>query len=173
MLLNSDKPVSRHKPLALAIFLLLSAPLLSAVTQPQHHSLPKGQKHESHHEIDQMEQAWRNAMMTADVGSMSSLLADDFISIGANGTLHTKEETLARLKNWREHHTALDLSDRKVRFYGTTAVVTSLANVTGVNSDGEPSGSYRYTRVYVRNAQGKWKIVSFEASQIRESREQK
>jgi ketosteroid isomerase-like protein len=30
------------------------------------------------------------------------------------------------------------------------------------------SGSYRYTRVYVRDAQGKWKIVSFEASRIRE-----
>jgi ketosteroid isomerase-like protein len=29
------------------------------------------------------------------------------------------------------------------------------------------TGSYRYTRVYVRNAQGLWKIVSFEASRIR------
>ncbi len=30
------------------------------------------------------------------------------------------------------------------------------------------TGNYRYTRVYVRNAQGDWKIVSFEASRVRE-----
>lgn len=165
------KPIGRRMLCALALLLLLGAPLLFAVTQ--HGNLPKGQKHESHHEIEQMEEAWRNAMMTADVVSMNSLLSDDYISIGSNGMLHTKDETLARMKTWREHHTALDLLDRKVRFYGTAAVVTSLAEVTGINSDGEPSGSYRYTRVYVRNAQGKWKIVSFEASQIREPKVQK
>jgi len=39
--------------------------------------------------------------------------------------------------------------------------------VTGVNAEGEAIGDFRYTRVYVRNAQGQWKIVSFEASRIR------
>jgi ketosteroid isomerase-like protein len=34
--------------------------------------------------------------------------------------------------------------------------------------DGQLAGDYRYTRVYVRNAQGVWKIVSFEASRVRE-----
>ena len=47
-------------------------------------------------------------------------------------------------------------------------LVTSFAHVTGVNADGEAIGDLRYTRVYVRNAQGVWKIVSFEASRIRE-----
>ncbi|MGB9406825.1 MAG: nuclear transport factor 2 family protein [Terracidiphilus sp.] len=165
---NPAKPIRRRSLYVLVILLVLGAyaPMLFAA--PQHSGMPKGEKHESRHEIDQLEESWRNAMMTADIASMSSLLADDFIAIGANGTLHTKEETLARLSNWRTHHTALELSDRKVRFYGTTALVTSLAHVTGTNTEGEPSGSYRYTRVYVRDAQGKWKIVSFEASRIRE-----
>jgi ketosteroid isomerase-like protein len=60
-----------------------------------------------------------------------------------------------------------------VRFYGTTAVVTSIAQVNGVTSEGDISGSYRYTRVYVRDPAGKWKIVSFEASRIREPDEHK
>jgi ketosteroid isomerase-like protein len=46
--------------------------------------------------------------------------------------------------------------------------VTSVADVQGTTSDGDVSGSYRYTRVYVRNATGAWKIVSFEYSKIRE-----
>jgi ketosteroid isomerase-like protein len=51
--------------------------------------------------------------------------------------------------------------------------VTSLAEVKGTAGDGDISGSYRYTRVYVRDAQGAWKIVSFEASRIREPGEHK
>jgi ketosteroid isomerase-like protein len=66
------------------------------------------------------------------------------------------------------HFTTLDISDRKVRFYGTTALVTSVASIAGTTPDGAISGNYRYTRVYVRNAQGAWKVVAFEASRIRE-----
>jgi hypothetical protein len=39
--------------------------------------------------------------------------------------------------------------------------------VEGTTTDGDVSGSFRYTRVYVRDAQEQWKIVSFEASRIR------
>ena len=67
------------------------------------------------------------------------------------------------------HFTSLTISDRKVRFYGKTAVVTSLADIEGTNAEGnDVTGNYRYTRVYVRDPQGAWKIVSFEASRVRE-----
>jgi len=51
--------------------------------------------------------------------------------------------------------------------------VNSVAFVQGTTTDGDVSGSYRYTRVYVRDAQDKWKIVSFEASRIRQPGERK
>jgi ketosteroid isomerase-like protein len=35
------------------------------------------------------------------------------------------------------------------------------------------SGSYRFTRVYVKGDNGAWKIVSFESSRIRNSQEHK
>ena len=101
---------------------------------------------------------------------MDSLLADDYTAINANGILQTKEEWLASLRSGRVRFTTLDISDRKVRFYGETAVVTSRAQVQGTGLDGGAFGSFRYTRVYVRNAEGKWKIVSFEASRITNSR---
>jgi ketosteroid isomerase-like protein len=49
--------------------------------------------------------------------------------------------------------------------------VTSLAEVQGTAADGALSGSYRYTHVYARDAHGVWKIVSFEASRIRDDAE--
>ncbi|MGC1460967.1 MAG: nuclear transport factor 2 family protein [Terracidiphilus sp.] len=123
-------------------------------------------KHENRHQIEQLEESWRIAMLKSDTAAMSALLADDFIAITASGTLQTKEETLVNLRTHRLHITSLLVSDRKLRFYGNTALVTSLATVQGTTPDGDVNGSYRYTRVYVLNAQGKWTIVSFEASRI-------
>ena len=130
--------------------------------------LPLAQKHEIRHQIDQLEDAWRTAVLNGNTTALDGLLADDYLAITASGTLQNKEETLNNLREGRTKFTALDLSDRKVRFYGSTALVTSLAEVNGATSDAELKGSFRYTRVYVRNPQGKWKIVSFEASRIRE-----
>ncbi len=131
--------------------------------------MPLAQKHENRHEIDQLEDDWRNAILNSDTKAMDALLADDYIGITANGTIEDKHQTLARLRAGGRRITSLTISERKVRFYEKTAVVTSLADVQGTNAEGnDVSGSYRYTRVYIRDEQGEWKIVSFEASRIRE-----
>ena len=135
--------------------------------------MPKAQQHTSRHEIDQLEDAWRNAILKSNIAAMDWLLADDYLAITASGLVQTKEQTLANLKSGRIHMASLNISDRKVRFYGRTAVVTSLAEVSATTADGDISGSYRYTRVYARDAAGNWKIVSFEASKIREPIERK
>jgi ketosteroid isomerase-like protein len=166
--LHPSKPIRYRRLHALVFLLALGAYAPAFFAAPQHGGMPRGEKHESRREIDQLEEAWRNAVLTGDAVAMDKLLADDYIAISASGILQTKEDTLARMRNPRRHITALELSDSKVRFYGATALVTSFAHVTGVNADGEAVGDYRYTRVYVRNAQGKWKIVSFEASRIRQ-----
>jgi ketosteroid isomerase-like protein len=142
--------------------------LLAFEAAQLHAGMPRAQKHEIRHEIDQLEQAWRNAILNQNTEAMDALLSDDYMAITASGTLQTKEQALDNLRTRRVHLTTLEVSDRKVRFYGTTAVVTSLAEVQGTNNEGEVSGSFRYTRVYVRDQRGEWKIVSFEASRIRD-----
>ena len=148
------------------VLFAMGAPLLSA-------GMPGAQKHERRHEIDRLEEAWRAAVLSGNTASMDALLADDYMAITASGTLQTKDQTPANLRSGRTHIKSLDISDRKVRFYGTTAVVTSLSELQGTTAEGDFSGSFRYTRVYVRDAQGVWKIVSFEASRIRGAGERK
>jgi ketosteroid isomerase-like protein len=133
--------------------------------------MPKGHKHENRHAIDELEDAWRNAILKSNIAVMDRLLADDYLAITASGLVQTKAQTLANLKSGRVHMASLTVSDRKVRFYSRTAVVTSVAAVQGNTPDGDISGNYRYTRVYVRDSAGIWKIVSFEVSKIRESGE--
>ena len=136
-------------------------------------SVPRAQRHEYRHEIDQLEEEWRNAMLKGDSAALDSLLAEDYTAITARGAIQTKEQAIDNLKSGTLQVTTLTLSDRKVRIYGTTAVVTSIAELVGSRNAQELTGRYRYTHVYVRNQQGQWKIVSFEASRILESGERR
>ena len=155
------------------MLMALCAHPVQAGARPPSAEMPRAQRHESRHEIDRLEEKWRDAVLNQNSAAMDSLLADDYMAITASGTLQTKQEALANIRSGHMHLTTLDISDRKVRFYGKTALVTSLAQIEGTNAEGSISGSFRYTRVYVREAQGDWKIVSFEASRIREPGEHK
>jgi ketosteroid isomerase-like protein len=155
----------------LLVLLLVQALGLAAFADPQRRGMPRSQKHEVHREIDQKENAWRDAILKGNIATLDALLADDYMSISAYGTLQNKEQALANVRNGQLHFTSLEFSDRKVHFYGTTALVSSRAEVTGTSGGKDISGSYRYIRVYVRDAHGEWKIVSFETSRISESGE--
>jgi len=122
-----------------------------------------------HKEIEVLEQDWRRALLSANVPEIDHLLADDYLGVTANGTLETKADMLAMRRSGTIRFSQLDLSDLKVRVYGDTAVVTSKAEVSGVNGGTDISGRYRYTRVYNRR-NGQWRIVSFEASRISDGR---
>jgi ketosteroid isomerase-like protein len=130
--------------------------------------MPHADRREDRHTIARMEEAWRDAILNGNSSEMESLLADDYMAITPNGTLLSKDQTIARLKAGTLHFDRIEVTDRKVKFYGTTALVRCRAEVTGKTADGELSGSYRYTRVYVQDVTGGWRIVSFEANRIRE-----
>jgi ketosteroid isomerase-like protein len=155
----------------LLVLLLAQVFALAAFAGPQRPGMPRAQKHEVHREIDQKEEAWRDAILKGDIATLDALLADDYMAISSYGTLQNKEQALANVRSGQLHFTALEFSDRKVHFYGTTALVTSRAEVTATAGGSDISGSYRYIRVYVRDARGVWKVVSFEASRIRETGE--
>jgi ketosteroid isomerase-like protein len=156
-------PVSRDRCLAMGVavaMLLFAAPRLPA--------MPRAEKHEMRHQIERLEDVWRNAMLKGNVSALDALLADDYIAITPTGILQSKEQTLDNLRSGNMHFKSIALTDRKIRMYGTTALVTSRAEVNATATEGEVSGSYRYTRVYVRDPRGVWRVVSFEASRIRE-----
>lgn len=146
---------------------MLIAGLALALAPQALAGMPHRDQHQIHHQIQTLESQWKKAMVTNNVSDMEHLLADDYIAITANGTMETKAQALAVRRSAALHITQLEVSDTKIRIYGDTAVVTSRAEVTGTNGERDVSGHYRYTRVYnLRN--GQWKIVSFEASRIRD-----
>lgn len=158
--LTSLASLSGHASAAVVLLAFTAAPTLVA--------MPRAERHEVRHEIDALEDDWRTAMLNRNVAALDSMMSDDFMAITSRGMLQSKDETLANIRTGSTRFKSISYSDRKVRFYGTTALVTSRADVTGTGPEGDLSGSYRYTRVYVRDTNGNWRIVSFEASRIRD-----
>ena len=142
-----------------------------AATSQLHAKSLLSDRHDRRHEIEHLEDIWRSAVLNGNIPALDSLLADDYMAITSNGVLQSKDQAIAAIRAGTMRFNSIQISDRKVRFYGTTALVTCRAEITGKGPEGNLSGSYRYTRVYVQNAQGVWHIVSFEASRIRETEE--
>ena len=142
---------------------ILCVPAARAASIPHPHHQPK----QVVRIIEKLEHQWQQAELHADTTVMGNMLADDYLGIYGDGTLATKAQTIKNLKNGTMHFEEIDSSDRKIRVFGTTAVVVSKARVTGMNDGEDISGLYRYTRVYHR-VNSVWKIVSFEASTIHE-----
>src|ERR1700735_4300253 len=58
--------------------LLGVALVVPGLAQPTHQNgLPRAQRHEYRHEIEQLEEAWRTAMVKGDSAALEKLLADD------------------------------------------------------------------------------------------------
>ena len=165
-----DSAFDRLSPACLSLLRDLRAIVAAVAIAAMAHPVYAGVvKEDNRHQIDRLEDSWRNAVMTLNTKAMDALLAQDYMAITPAGTLQSREDALESLRSGKLHFTTIDVSNRKVRFYGSTAVVTSQADVQATTPDGPVSGNYWYTRVYVRNAQGQWKIVSFEASRVREA----
>lgn len=156
----SYRSVARLKRALPALTVLLLLPAFHTAWAFPHREKPNLRK-----EIDTLEQQWRQAILTNNVGELDRLLADDYIGITSNGTVETKAQDLAERRAGTIRITELDLSDMHIRVYGDTAVVTSKAQLQGTNGASDIGGEYRYTRVYTRRL-GQWKIVSFEASRM-------
>ena len=123
-------------------------------------------KDEYKHQVEKLEEDWRTAQLNGDADAMDKLLSDDYVGITMTGQVVTKTQQLDRMRNRNLVLTKIELSDVKVKMIGTTAIVTSLADVDGTN-DGQPMhGMYRYTRVYSRLPSGIWKITNFEATRV-------
>lgn len=131
------------------------------------HAAPHRGSHPLVAQVQALEQQWRQALLTDDTETMDRLLSDDYLGIMSNGQVVTKPQQLDRMKTHDFTLTRLDISDMKIKLLSRhAAIVTSLAQVEGSSGEHPLHGSFRYTRVYQRLANGTWKITSFEATHV-------
>jgi ketosteroid isomerase-like protein len=158
---NSKRALSAA---ALLLFVLCIGLTAQAMLLP----LGSGQRGLEKRQVALMERQWKTALLSGDTAALGTLISDTYVGIGPNGTIFNKTEEIQATASGENRFQRLHLQERKIRIYGTTAVVTSKVLVQGAYAGQPVLGEYRYTRVWTLE-DGKWRVVSFEANRVDDS----
>ena len=117
--------------------------------------------------LTQMSWDEANAFKNYDTAALDRILADDWVLVAVDGQRHTKADLLGELKAHKGALTSVTLDSIVVRVFGDTAVVTGNDEEKHISFDGKDvSGRYAWTDVYVKQKDGRWRIVASHASKI-------
>jgi ketosteroid isomerase-like protein len=108
-----------------------------------------------------VELARGEALQRADTAALSRMIADEFTEISRQGRLRTKADNMRDLGSGALRLTSVRYDSLEVRTYGDVAVLTGIADNTGVAGGMPFSGKVRYMRVFVRR-DGRWQAVAMQ-----------
>jgi Domain of unknown function (DUF4440) len=118
-------------------------------------------------EICGLEVAADHAVVAHDRSFLTRLFADEYEHINYFGRVSDKEAEVAFLTSGEFALKSASIADCSVRVYGEAAVATGLDTWSEARYRGRDlSGSYRFTRVYVRRG-GRWQTVASHASKVK------
>jgi len=109
-------------------------------------------------EIKRIEIEWGDAFEQRDMETLDRLMADDYILTDPLGSVRTKAESLAAIKNNEVHFESTKSDNVNVRINGDTAVVTGRSTFRGRYKGWSMAGQYQYTDVLVKR-RGSWQAV--------------
>lgn len=115
-------------------------------------------------ELERLEAVWNEAHEHGDSTALEALWADDLEVAAPKIPVITKAEAVSYARSGRMKFLHYTTSDVRVRVYGDAAVVTGRLLRTRLQDGKEISDDWRFTKVYVREAQ-KWLVVAFHASE--------
>jgi ketosteroid isomerase-like protein len=105
------------------------------------------------------------AMLSADLATLESVLADDLTYSHSSGKVESKAEFIESVRTGRLKYKSFERSDVKVRIYGEVAVVTGRADVKVQSSGEDLDLPIRYLDVYVKKG-GAWKMAAWQSTRL-------
>jgi ketosteroid isomerase-like protein len=124
--------------------------------------------------IARLEHEWAAAFLAHDVKAVDRILADDYVGTDGRAMMSDKKSELEEVKAPEPGAPSSDfellddqISDIRVRVFGTTAVATAISNEKARFKGKEFAPRFRRTTVWVKR-DGRWQCVSFHASRIAE-----
>jgi ketosteroid isomerase-like protein len=109
--------------------------------------------------ILKLEEEIVQAIIESDVILLDKLLHEDLVFVNHLGMTVSKKEDLAPHYKGDLKVASIQLSDRDVRFFGDTAIVTVSKNIRGSYSGQEFESHVKFTRVWWQ-VDGQWKVIA-------------
>ena len=115
-------------------------------------------------EIIACEAAIRAAQLNADVSALDRLIADDLLFTGPDGQLGTKEQDLGAHASGAVRFRSHEPEELRIRRVSENVAISALRARLVVEVGGVTvRGTYRYTRVWAREAGENWRVVGAKA----------
>ncbi len=148
--------LSVHGGGALAACTLLACGIVTSAADGQQAAAPQRQG------VLNLESRLAGAFLKRDLAFLDSVLADDLVQIGADGTSMGKQDYLKEVKENRVY-SAYVPSDIVVRQYGNVAIADGVEKVAGVFDGNRGSAAFVASRVWVYRM-NRWQIILWQAT---------
>jgi ketosteroid isomerase-like protein len=150
--------------LLIVILLAISASAFGQVKDKKANQVSKDEQ-----ALMELEHAYADAVARQDTKVIDGILDDSFIAISSRAEVRSKTEEINDIKPPIPTSDfvleGFNLEDIKVRFFGSTAVVTG-RSILKTNYKGRSNtGTFRYTRVYVKGKKD-WQVVAQQLTRI-------
>jgi len=149
---------------------LFTASLLLGIAAAQDMNAGKGQDVEQR--LTTMEKKWAEAGKANDSAAVGSMLSDNFVNLDSDGSIHSKAETLGRMKNakWEMN----EVSDMKVTQDGKTAIVTGTWRGKGVDGNGKAvNATERFADTWQQMPDGNWQCIASASAPLKQEEAEK
>ncbi|KAA0018913.1 nuclear transport factor 2 family protein [Antrihabitans cavernicola] len=120
-------------------------------------------------DLRRAERGLQAAQLAADADALDRLLDDRLIfTLGMDGKTYSKQDDLDIQRSGSQQLTRVDEEDLQVFVEGDTGVTWFLGTLAG-EIGGEPFGArMRYTRTWLRDGSGDWRVIAAHASSVPE-----
>jgi hypothetical protein len=110
-------------------------------------------------------QSLKNALLSKDSVTLSSLLADDVTYAHSTGKIQTKAQLISDVMHGVQDYKSLEPSDMNVRVYDNASVVTLKLKVNVVAGGNDLTMNLFTTLTWIK-INGDWKLVAREAVKL-------
>jgi ketosteroid isomerase-like protein len=98
--------------------------------------------------------------------ALEEILTYDYEYINSRGRIITRDQLISALENRKVAFESIDLDETRIRFYGDAAVMTGKLHEVGKSGSGSFDEWFRFTRIFVKQADGNWRSVAYHSSKV-------
>jgi ketosteroid isomerase-like protein len=112
-----------------------------------------------------LEKAWNQAYKLGDVRALDTLLDDRIVLTNDDGTVQTKSEFMAGVKQSKSQEQQVAPESMKVHVFGSTAIATGVFRAKGVERGKPYVRRERFVDTWIYTG-GKWACVATNATPV-------
>jgi ketosteroid isomerase-like protein len=116
--------------------------------------------------LKQLERDMGQAMVAVDLEKLNRIFADDWTSIGASGTVVTKEKVLGNFKSGVDRLEAFELGPMDVQVKGNVAVVHGSVTEKRTRAGKDVGGEYVWMDL-MEKRNGTWVVVRSAGAKVK------